>query len=236
MSKSGFVHSFETLGALDGPGVRFVVFLQGCPLRCAYCHNPDTWKTGGEGAKVYAAEELVAKIKRYKPYFGKEGGVTLSGGEPLLQGDFCAALISLLKEENIHTAIDTSGTAFHKEAVDRADLIILDIKHTGPDEYKKLTGYSIAPAIEFLEYCKATQKPLWIRQVILPGITDGREYIKSLAEHIKGLNIKKIELLPYHTLGVHKYEKLGIPYKLKDMPTPKQEEVEALYNFLKTQM
>lgn len=239
MSTRGVVHSFETLGALDGPGVRFVIFLQGCPMRCAYCHNPDTWQKSGEGAegvRVFTAEEVAAKARRYKTYFGEKGGVTLSGGEPLWQGDFCAELISLLKKENIHTAIDASGAILHKEAVDKADLIMLDIKHTDSKEYKKLTGCAIDPALEFMDYCRKTQKPLWIRQVILPGLTDSKEYIKSLAEHIEGLNVQKIELLPYHTLGVHKYEKLGISYRLKDMPTPTDEEVEKLYEYLKTQI
>ena len=232
MNATGFVHSFETLGALDGPGLRCVVFLQGCPLRCIYCHNPDTWQP--YAGTVMTAAEVAAKAARCKPYFGKNGGVTLSGGEPLLQGGFCTEVIKLLKDNGIHTAIDTSGAVFHRAAVDVADLIILDVKHTDADEYKKITGLEMNA--ELLEYCKSTQKPLWIRQVILPGYTDSEEYMQSLAAFVKGANAKKIELLPYHDLGVGKYEKLGIEYKLKAAKPVSAEEAERLYSFLSEHM
>jgi pyruvate formate lyase activating enzyme len=230
MSITGKIHSIETLGALDGPGLRTVVFLQGCPLRCIYCHNPDTWEAKG-GEKITSGQ-LVEKIKRFKPYFKESGGVTLSGGEPLLQGDFCEDVAIRCKQENISTAIDTSGFIPHKKAVDAADLIILDIKHTNPGQYKQLTGADIGRSLEFLEYCKETKKPLWIRQVILTGINDNKESIRELAEVIKGANVKKIELLPYHKMGVEKWKQLGLSYTLKDMESPSSQKIEELYGYL----
>lgn len=230
MSITGRIHSIETLGALDGPGLRTVVFLQGCPLRCAYCHNPDTWDAGG-GSEA-SAEALVGKLKRFKPYFKTDGGVTLSGGEPLLQGDFCAEILSLCKGEGIKTAIDTSGFTFHKQAVDAADLIILDIKHTDPDKYKSLTGADIKNSLEFLEYCKSVKKPLWIRQVILTGINDNKDDIKQLAKLLIGANLKKAELLPYHKMGVEKWERLGMCYTLKGMESPPDEKMRELSGYL----
>ena len=158
MSITGKIHSIETLGALDGPGLRTVVFLQGCPLRCIYCHNPDTWEAKG-GEKITSGQ-LVEKIKRFKPYFKESGGVTLSGGEPLLQGDFCEDVAIRCKQENISTAIDTSGFIPHKKAVDAADLIILDIKHTNPGQYKQLTGETSAAALNFWNTAKKQKAPL----------------------------------------------------------------------------
>ncbi|OQB13338.1 MAG: Pyruvate formate-lyase 1-activating enzyme [Firmicutes bacterium ADurb.Bin193] len=226
----GRVHSIETLGALDGPGIRTVVFMQGCPLRCAYCHNPDTWNA--KGGVLYTPNELFERVKRFKPYFKSEGGLTLSGGEPLLQGDFCAEVLRLCRNEGIKTAIDTSGYILHKEAVDLADLIILDIKHTSPERYKALTGADIEKSFEFLDYCKKTHKPLWIRQVILTGINDTKEDMEALKSLIKGANVKKTELLPYHKMGVEKWDRLGLNYPLKDTESPTEQKMEELSRLL----
>lgn len=234
MSITGRIHSIETLGALDGPGLRTVVFLQGCPLRCAYCHNPDSWKTCA--GKEMTAKQLVEKVKRYKPYFKTSGGLTLSGGEPLLQGDFCAETIKLCKDEGISTAIDTSGYILHKEAVDLADLIILDIKHTDSKTFKELTGVEIQRSLEFLDYCKKTNKPLWIRQVILTGINDSKQDMLKLKKLLEGANVKRTELLPYHKMGIEKWKQLGLEYTLGDMESPSDEKMDELYSFLNLQI
>lgn len=215
----GLLHSIETFGAVDGPGIRTVFFLQGCPARCAYCHNPDTWKTGG-GRQV-TVDEIVKRAKRGIPYYGKDGGVTFSGGEPLLQGKFLKDAIDALKAEDIGSAIDTSGTYFDEAseaAIEACDLVLLDIKHVDPEEFYKLTGRKQDTLFQVIDAVNRHDKHLWIRQVILPGYNDTEEYIEALNGFLRRIkNVDKVELLGYHNMAVNKYEKLGIPYKLKDM-------------------
>lgn len=213
----GKIHSIETMGLVDGPGIRFVAFMQGCAIRCAYCHNPDTWTT--EGGQEYTPRELVDKIKRYKPYFNSSGGgVTFSGGEPLLQPEFLLETLKLCKEEGIHTTLDTAGVGFgdYKEILKYTDLVMFDIKHLNKDEYEKLVGKKIDKSLEFLNKCQESGVKMWIRHVVVPGITDSRENIQKVKEFVDNLkNIEKVELLPYHVLGVNKYETMGIKYKLE---------------------
>lgn len=215
----GRVHSIESMGLVDGPGVRTVVFLQGCKLRCAYCHNPDTWAL--DGGMEMTSEELIKKILRFKPYFEKSGGgVTFSGGDPLLQPEFLLEMLKLCKENNIHTTIDTAGYGFgeYDEILKYTDLVLLDIKHVDDFGYKNLTGRSKKGLNEFLDALDKSNVKIWIRHVVVPGITDSEEHIEKLQEIIKDIkNVYKVELLPYHTLGVQKYEKLGISYRLLDV-------------------
>ncbi len=230
---TGHIHSFESFGTVDGPGIRFVVFLQGCPLRCQYCHNPDTWKSGGE---EYTAESVVAQALRYKNYFGDKGGVTVTGGEPLLQIDFVIELFTLLKAKGIHTCVDTSGIMFdldsaesvekHKKLIALTDLFLLDIKHIDEEKCKKLTGRSNAHTLAFAKFLSDNGKAMWIRQVLVPGLTDSEEDLKQTRAFIDGLKtVEKVEVLPYHTMGVVKYEKLGLEYPLKDVSAPSKESV-----------
>lgn len=226
----GRVHSIESMGLVDGPGVRTVVFLQGCKLRCAYCHNPDTWNL--ESGTEMTPEELLRKIMRFKPYFERSGGgVTFSGGDPLLQPEFLLEMLKLCKEKGIHTAIDTAGYGFgqYDEILEYTDLVLLDIKHVDDIGYKKLTGRSKSGFDKFLEALNKTDVKIWIRHVVVPGITDSREHIEKLEEIIKGIkNVEKVELLPYHTLGVQKYEKLGIKYTLENVEPMNKEKVKEL--------
>lgn len=218
---AGKIKQIETMGLMDGPGVRVVVFMQGCPLRCLFCHNPEMWSL--EGGESYTPDDLINKVLKYKNYFGKNGGITFSGGEPLSQSEFLIECLKLCKEHGIHTCLDTSGVGdalYNKEIISNVDLIILDVKAVDEDSYFEITSVPIEKSIEFLNLCQSLNKKLWLRSVIVPNINDTEEYIKSLAEFILPLkNIEKIELLPYHTMGKSKYEKLGIPYKLsKTMP------------------
>lgn len=230
---TGRIHSFESFGTVDGPGIRYVVFLQGCPLRCQYCHNPDTWQ--GEG-KAYTAEEVVNLSLRYKNYFGDKGGVTVTGGEPLLQIDFVTELFTLLKARGVHTCVDTSGIMFdpnsatsvekHKKLLEVADLFLLDIKHIDDEACKKLTGQSNLHTLAFAKFLSDNKKPMWIRQVLVPGLTDSDESLHRTRAFIETLDtVEKIEVLPYHSMGEVKYEKLGIEYPLKGVETPKKERV-----------
>lgn len=215
----GNINSIETMGLVDGPGIRFVVFLQGCNLRCAYCHNPETWQKE-KLCQKYTPNELIAKILRYKNYYGKTGGVTFSGGEPLLQADFLLECLKLCKKNNIHTAIDTAGVGYgeYKEILKYTDLIILDIKAVDKEEYKKLTGQSIDYFNEFVRQVQQNGNKLWIRQVIVPTINDNEKNILALKDYVKKLkNVEKVELLPYRTIGVSKYKELKIPYRLENI-------------------
>ncbi len=228
----GKINSFESMGLVDGPGVRFVVFMQGCPLRCKFCHNPETWKLNDK-TDSYTPEELIKKILNYKPYFKHNGGVTFSGGEPLMQREFLLECLKLCKKENIHTCIDTAGSIPDcEEILKYTDLVMFDIKGTNKDNYKDMTGANIDTSLEFLKLCQKMDKKLWIRVVIVPGINDTKEYINELINFIKPLkNVEKIEFLPYHTLGVHKYEDLGLNYSLKgvsDMDKDKCKELEEM--------
>ena len=230
---TGRIHSFESFGTVDGPGIRFVVFLQGCPLRCQYCHNPDTW---GAGGTEYTVEEVATRALKYKNYFGDKGGVTVTGGEPLLQMEFVIALFTALKKQGVHTCVDTSGVTFkpddeksvqaHKRLLEVADLFLLDIKHIDDAACKKLTGQSNANTLAFAKFLNEHGKPIWIRQVLVPGITDDDESLMRTRAFIDTLNtVEKVEVLPYHTMGVVKYEKLGLEYPLKGVDTPTKERV-----------
>ena len=225
------VSSIETFGLVDGPGIRTVIFLNGCKLRCLYCHNPEMWNMG---IKNYTVDELVAKIIRNKPYFKRNnGGVTFSGGEPLLQVDFLIDICKKLKEEKIHIALDTAGVGIGKydEILSLIDLIILDIKHINQDGYKKLTGMNIDESERFIECLNKSGKPVWIRQVIVPGIMDNDEYLQDLANYLQKIkNIEKIEFLPFHHLGFSKYEKLNLNNPLKNVPEMDSEKCRKLYN------
>ena len=230
---TGRLHSFESFGTVDGPGIRYVIFFQGCPLRCQYCHNPDTWANGG---KEYTAEQIVAQALRYKNYFGEKGGVTATGGEPLMQIDFLIELFTQFKAKGLHTCIDTSGITFnpnsqqsvdkHKKLLEVTDLVMLDIKHIDDEACKKLTGHSNANTLAFAKFLSENNQPTWIRQVIVPGITDSEETLRQTRAFIDTLStVEKVEVLPYHTLGEVKYEKLGIEYPLKGVETPAKERV-----------
>lgn len=232
----GYIDSIETMGLVDGPGIRVVIFLQGCPLRCMFCHNPETWNITEK--LVMEPEELVRRIYKYKNYFKENGGVTFSGGEPLFQNKFLEQTLKLCKKMGIHTCIDTSGYGEnYDEILKHTDLVLFDIKALNNDNYFKITGKNIDVSLQFLKKCQELEKDMWIRQVIIPGINDNEEYIYELANFIKPLkNIKKIEFLPYHTYGIKKYEKLNIPYKLIDTPEMDSKKCEELYKLLLKQI
>ncbi len=231
---TGKINSIETMGLVDGPGVRFVIFMQGCPLRCRFCHNPETWKLNDK-ASEYTTEELIKKILNYKPYFKRNGGVTFSGGEPLMQKEFLLECLKLCKKENIHTCIDTAGSIPDcREILKYTDLVMFDIKGTNKENYKNMTGANIDTSLEFLKLCQEMDKKLWIRVVIVSGINDTKEYVSELINFIKPLkNVEKIEFLPYHTLGVHKYEDLKLNYSLKDVPDMDKDKCKKLEEILK---
>ena len=230
----GKIHSFFAGGTVDGPGIRYVIFFKGCPLRCLYCHNPDTWTF--DGAEIHSSDDIVKEALKYRGYFANGGGVTVTGGEPLMQIDFLIELLKKFKLENIHTAVDTSGIIFDKdnpnllnkfdELIKYVDLFLLDIKHIDDKEHQKLTGKSNKNVLDFARYLSNNNKDMWIRHVLVPGITLNDEYLVRTKECIDTLNtVKKIEVLPYHTMGIVKYENLGIDYKLKDTIPPTKEEV-----------
>ena len=214
----GRIHSFQSMGTLDGPGLRFIVFFSGCPLRCAFCHNPDTWTEGS----LYTADKIVKKALRFRTYFGADGGVTLSGGEVLSQPEFAAELLSSLKESGIKTAIDTSGIGDPdkvKLILQYTDLVICDIKFPDDSGYRKYCGGSLGQVKDFLSLCEKMSVPLWIRQVIIPGITDSEESMKKTLQTALGYsNLERIELLPFKKLCLEKYERLGIPFPLANTP------------------
>lgn len=226
----GSIDSIETLGLVDGPGIRTVIFLNGCKLRCKYCHNPEMWQIKDLN---YTKEELVGKIKRFKPYYKRNnGGVTFSGGEPLLQSKFLIEVCKLLKEEHIHIALDTSGVGNgdYEEVLKYIDLIIFDVKHTTEEGYYNLTGQNINESLEFIKIANRLNKPFWIRQVIIPDVTDTKEYLNSLKEFIKQIkNIEKIEFLPYHKLGSEKYKKLNITNPYEHIEEMDQDKCQKLY-------
>lgn len=225
------IDSVETFGLVDGPGIRTVIFFKGCRLRCKYCHNPEMWIKGKEN---YTLEDVFKKIISNKPYFKRNnGGVTFSGGEPLLQVDFLIELCKKLKEENIHIALDTAGVGIgkYKEILELVDLVILDIKHINEKEYKNLTNQDITESEKFIKELNKSGKKVWIRQVIVPGIMDNEKYITKLAKYLKRIkNIEKIEFLPFHHLGFEKYKKLNIENPLKDINEMNKEKCNELYN------
>lgn len=224
--KEGIIHSIESMGLVDGPGIRTVVFLQGCRLRCQYCHNPDTWAQTSTQARHINPEELVRRLVRFKPYYGQTGGVTFSGGEPLLQKDFLLEVLPLCRQAGIHICLDTAGcgTGNYKELLAFTDLVLFDVKHYTDEGYRKVTRCGRAESLRFLETAQCMGTPLWIRHVIVPGLTDSKAHLQGLRSYLKTLkHVQRIELLPYHTLGISKYASLGIPYPLEGVP-PMQEE------------
>lgn len=230
----GNISSIESMGLVDGPGIRYVVFLQGCELRCLYCHNPETWDKDKECQRM-TPEELVKKIVRFKSYFGRTGGVTFSGGEPLLQPKFLLECLKLCKKEGISTALDTAGVGFgdYDEILLLTDLVILDLKAVSEEDYKKITGQPMIRFKKFLADCQRLNKKLWIRQVIVPGINDNEENIKKIKDFVSQLrNVEKVELLPYKTIGVHKYEDLKIKYRLEGVPDMEEERCKELEKLL----
>ena len=226
----GKIHSIQTLGTLDGPGVRFVVFLQGCPLRCSCCHNPDTWAL--DGGTEYTPKEILQKVLRYKEYFGDTGGITLSGGEPLLQSDFAYQLFSLCKKEGLHTCLDTSGCIINESVLrllEVCDLVMLDIKYTHADLYQKYVGCEINEVIKFLKLLDEKKIPVWLRQVIIPNINDTMENVLGLKKlQQKFSAIEKIELLPFRKLCQTKYDTLGISFPFSHLPEPSPDIMEKL--------
>lgn len=230
----GHIHSTESFGAADGPGVRFIVFMQGCHMRCRYCHNPDTWKM--DGGDEVTADEILKPALRFKPYWGKDGGITISGGEPLLQIDFVIELFKKAKELGINTCIDTAGNPFTKEEpffskfeelMKYTDLLLLDLKEINPARHKDLTGFDNSNIIEMAKYLSEINKPVWIRHVLVPEHSDFDEDLDALGDFIDTLsNVDRVEILPYHTLGKFKWENLGIPYSLESISPPSAERIE----------
>lgn len=234
----GKIHSIETFGLVDGPGVRYVLFLQGCNMRCKYCHNPETWSFDDAKFTV-SAKDAFNKAYKYKNYWRKNGkpngGITVSGGEPLLQIDFVTEFFKYAKEKGVHTTLDSSGSAFTREEpffskfnelIKYTDLVMLDIKHIDDEEHKKLTGHTNKNILDCARYLSEQGIPMWIRHVLVPGITDKDEYLKKTREFIDTLDtVKKVEVLPYHTLGAYKWKELGIPYKLEGVDPPTEDRI-----------
>ena len=218
----GNIHSIESCGTVDGPGIRFVVFMQGCPMRCLYCHNPDTWEING-GQKM-SVTEILRKYDGVKEFC--KGGITVTGGEPLLQIDFVTELFKQAMRQNIHTALDTSGITFNLKNTQKIDellkytaLVLLDIKHIDNKEHKKLTKHSNKNVLSFAKYLSEKKIPMWVRHVVVPGITDNEQSLRKLGHFLSGLsNVVALDVLPYHNMAVHKYEQLGIKYELVDTP------------------
>ena len=229
----GRIHSTESFGAADGPGVRFIVFLQGCRMRCRYCHNPDTWST--EGGTEMTAEEILNRAVRYQSYWRNGGGITVSGGEPLLQIDFLTELLCQAKERGIHTVIDTAGNPFtteepffgkFRELMKYTDLLLLDMKEINPDRHKALTGFDNANILKMAEYLSEIGKPVWIRHVLVPKHSDFDEDLERLNEFLSTLsNVERVEILPYHTLGKFKWENLGMAYPSEGIAPPSEDRI-----------
>ena len=222
----GYIHSFESMGLVDGPGIRSVVFMQGCPMRCLYCHNPDTWEA--KSTTALSPDDIVKKLLRFKSYYGQDGGVTFSGGEPLTQPEFLALCLRLCHENGINTCLDTSGCGMdeYDDILENTDLILYDVKHYDPEKYREITAQPIERTQKFLDSAQRMNVPLWIRHVVVPGLTDSEEHFRALEEYLKTLKyVKRIELLPYHTLGVEKYKAMGIKYRLEGVRPMKPEEV-----------
>lgn len=230
---NAFVHKLESFGCADGPGSRFIIFLTGCPLRCKYCHNPDTWKIT-DGTE-YTVEQLLTEAETCRGYWGKKGGITVSGGEPLVQIDFLLEFFTECKKRGINTCIDTSGAPFTKEGewfkkfqklMEVTDILLMDIKHIDEEEHVKLTGHTGKNIREMFAYLDEIGKPIWIRHVLVPGITDKDEYLIRTRDFIRTLhNVQRVEILPYHGLGAFKYKELGIDYVLNDLPSPEKDRV-----------
>ena len=228
----GIIHSIETFGTVDGPGIRYVVFVKGCPMRCLYCHNPDTWLM--KGGETKSVTEILDDYERYKPFL-KGGGITVTGGEPLLQIDFLIELFEEAKKRDIHTCLDTSGIQFrrnkpeilakYERLMKVTDLIMLDIKHIDPEQHKALTGQPQDNILDFLQFMEEQEKTIWIRHVLVPGITLNEEYLKRLGAYLaKFRQVKALDVLPYHNMGVEKYEKMGKEYPLAGVPEATKEQ------------
>ena len=236
----GAIHSIESFGSVDGPGVRYVIFVKGCNMRCQFCHNPDTWTT--KDADWQTADEVLKKELRYKNYWGEKGGITVSGGEPLLQIDFLIELFRKAKKNGVHTTLDTSGNPFTREEpyfskfnelMKYTDLLLLDIKLIDDKAHRELTGCTNENILDLARYLDEIGKPVWIRHVLVPGVTDDKENIHGIRAFLDTLsNVKKVEILPYHTLGIYKWESLGIPYTLKDVDPPTAETVKRAEEIL----
>lgn len=228
---TGRVHSFQSMGAVDGPGLRYVVFFQGCPLRCAYCHNPDTWAF--DGGQEVTVDQVLQKVRRCAPYIKAKGGVTLTGGEPLAQPEFAAALAGALKAEGYHTALDTAGAAGLSDAervLEQIDLVLADLKFTTGADYRRHTGGSLDHTLAFLELCRRMDRPVWLRHVVVPGLNDGpaaAERLAALARRYE--NVQKVELLPFRTLCTEKYAALGLPFALEGTPPAGPEHLAPFY-------
>ena len=229
----GIVHSFQSLGAVDGPGLRCVVFMQGCSLRCAYCHNPDTWNTSG---REYRVEEIFDKVMRFRPYFGKTGGVTVSGGEPLMQWEFVAELFRRLKEAGVRTALDTAGIGDiggARAVLLSTDLVLCDLKFSGEQDYLRYSGGDMNKVTEFLKLTETMRIPLWIRHVVVPELTDSQDHILKIAAIArKYSNLQKIELLPFKKICISKYDQMNIPFPLRDYVTCPEEKIQSLYRLI----
>ena len=235
----GYIHSIETLGLADGPGVRIVVFMQGCPLRCLFCHNPDTWEKNIN--HLVESDEIVNTVRKYRNFIEASGGITLSGGEPLYQSEFTLDILKKCKKAGFHTALDTSGTGYNKELLDEilkyTDLILLDIKALTNSKYKKMTGKPIDEFNYFLDKIQKLNKKIWIRQVIVPNINDTEEYILKLKKYLAKIkNIERIDLLPYHNMGLDKYKKLNMKYRLEGTPNMDKDNLKKLDKLLKAKV
>ena len=237
----GRIHSTESFGSVDGPGVRYLIFLKGCNMRCLFCHNVDTWQK--ETSDLRTAEELLDKAERYRSYWGKEGGITVSGGEPLLQIDFLLDLFTKAKARGIHTCIDTAMQPFTREEpffskfealMKVTDLLLVDIKHIDPQMHQKLTGVPNDNILDGFRYLSEIEKPIWVRHVLVPEWTDRDDYLRKTREFLDTLsNVKRVDVLPYHTLGVFKWKALGIPYRLEGIDPPSEERIENARNILR---
>lgn len=238
----GYVHSTESFGSVDGPGVRFVIFMAGCPMRCQFCHNPDTWNM--QVGELKSADELLKQALRYRSYWGKEGGITVSGGEPLMQMDFMNELFRKAKESGIHTVIDTSGAPFtreepffgkFRELMENTDLLLVDLKQMDEEQHRILTGHTNENILDMARYLSDIGKPIWIRHVLVPQRNDKDEYLLKLYEFIKTLNnVQKVEVLPYHTFGEYKWKELGYEYPLAGIDPPTKDRIQNANQILHT--
>lgn len=237
----GAIHSIETFGLVDGPGVRYVIFMQGCHMRCKFCHNADTWKVKEPDQ---SAEAVLKKALRYRPYWKENGGITVSGGEPLLQIDFLIELFTQAKKEGVHTTLDTCGQPFtfedpffskFKQLMQVTDLVLLDIKHIDEKAHKELTGHTNQNILELAKYLSDIQKTVWIRHVLVPTINTDEVYLKRLHQFVAQLkNVERVEVLPYHTLGAYKWKELGLEYPLEGIPTPSDQQLQIANTILET--
>lgn len=237
----GRIHSIESFGSVDGPGTRFIIFVQGCSMRCLYCHNADTWDC--QKGQLRSTDELLDQAERYRPYWGPEGGITVSGGEPLLQIDFLLELFRKARERGIGTCIDTAGQPFtrqepffgkFRQLMEVTDILLLDMKHIDQEAHRKLTGWGNENILDLFRYLSDIRKPIWVRQVLVPGYTDDPASLQRTREFLDTLtNVQRVEVLPYHSMGLYKWEELGIPNQLKDVEPPTREQVDRARAILK---